>query len=84
VKLTERESVVFDLIAKGLTDREIADRLCVSIWTARKHRENLLEKFHFCKSTQLVIEYFSFHPDALKKTTRRATRIPARPVSWKY
>lgn len=69
MKISNRESTVFELIAKGLTDREIAEKLSISIATARKHRENVLGKFHFTKSAQLVVHYFRLHPDALKKTT---------------
>lgn len=84
MKLTERENIVFNLIAKGFTDREIADQLSVSISTARKHRENLLGKFHFSKSAQLVVEYFALFPDALKKTTDCAMMIRARLVKSRY
>lgn len=69
MKLTHREAEVFGLIASGLTDREIADRLFVSLTTARKHRENVLAKLGCTKSAQLVVRYFALSPDALKKTT---------------
>ncbi|CAB3746272.1 hypothetical protein LMG29660_00151 [Burkholderia puraquae] len=68
MKLTAREIVVLGLIAQGLTDREIAVELAVSVYTARKHRENLLNKFGFKKSAQLTMRYFILFPDVLKKT----------------
>jgi len=68
LNISTRENTVFELIAKGLTDREVANHLSISIATARKHRENLLGKFHFTKSSQLATHYFRLNPDALKKT----------------
>ncbi|BAX61815.1 hypothetical protein BSFP_046820 [Burkholderia stabilis] len=64
------------LVAKGLTDREIAAELAFSVSTARKHRENLLNKFGFRKSAQLTVSYFILFPDVLKKTTPRV--VPTR------
>ncbi|WP_197706772.1 response regulator transcription factor [Burkholderia stabilis] len=76
MKLTTREAVVLGLVAKGLTDREIAAELAFSVSTARKHRENLLNKFGFRKSAQLTVSYFILFPDVLKKTTPRV--VPTR------
>jgi predicted ATPase/DNA-binding CsgD family transcriptional regulator len=42
--LTAREREVLQLVAAGLTDREIADRLFISHGTARTHVGNILEK----------------------------------------
>lgn len=69
MNISNRENAVFEMIAKGLTDREVANKLSISIATARKHRENVLGKFHFTKSAQLATHYFRLHPGALKKTT---------------
>lgn len=44
IALTSRERQVLALIARGLTTREVAGRLNVSFATARKHRENLMQK----------------------------------------
>lgn len=43
-ELTGREWQVFQLMAKGRTTREIADLLCVSIYTARNHIATILRK----------------------------------------
>lgn len=58
MRLTAREQTVFSLIAQGLSDRQIAEDLAISLSTARKHRENLLAKFQVRKSAQLVARYF--------------------------
>lgn len=43
--LTHREKEVLQLIASGLTNQEIADRLFIGITTVETHRKNLLQKF---------------------------------------
>ncbi|WP_461054922.1 helix-turn-helix transcriptional regulator [Spirosoma arcticum] len=42
--LTAREVEVVQLIKKGLSSKEIADRLCISVNTVRNHRSNLFRK----------------------------------------
>lgn len=54
-ELTARETEVLNLICKGLTNNEIADRLRVSKRTIDKHRENLLLKTHSGNTANLVV-----------------------------
>lgn len=42
--LTERESQVIDLLAQGLTNREIAEQLFLSISSIKKHLESIYSK----------------------------------------
>jgi DNA-binding CsgD family transcriptional regulator len=42
--LTEREEEVFHLLARRLSDKEIADELCISARTVNRHVSNLLAK----------------------------------------
>lgn len=44
VSLSERETEVLKLIIKGLTNKEIADRLFISIHTVISHRKNISKK----------------------------------------
>ncbi|MGB8193517.1 MAG: response regulator transcription factor [Chitinophagaceae bacterium] len=44
--LTSREKEVLDLIAEGMTNNEIAQKLFVSVTTVDTHRKNLLAKFN--------------------------------------
>jgi DNA-binding NarL/FixJ family response regulator len=67
MRLTVQEVRVLSLIAQGLTDHEIADRLSVAYSTARKHRENLLRKLHASKSTALVAHHFALNHGKEKK-----------------
>ncbi len=44
VDLTPREREVLDLIAEGLTNREIADRLYIEVGTVKNHVHSILQK----------------------------------------
>jgi DNA-binding CsgD family transcriptional regulator len=57
--LTRREREVVALIARGLSNREIADALFVSERTAEKHVEHALAKLSFSSRTQLATWYVS-------------------------
>lgn len=55
LKLTKREKQILELICQGLTNNEIADKLCLSPRTVDGHRANLLDKTN-CKNTaELVV-----------------------------
>ncbi len=47
--LTQREQDVLCLVAEGATDKEIADRLCISIHTVKSHMRNILSKLHISR-----------------------------------
>jgi len=53
--ITKRESEILKLIADGLTNQEIADRLFISVFTVDSHRKNLLLKFN-AKNTATLIK----------------------------
>lgn len=46
-QLSSREAEIVQLIADGLTNKEIADRLYISIHTIRTHRKNIIKKLGF-------------------------------------
>lgn len=52
--LTRREKEVLELVADGLTNQEIADKLFIGVSTIDTHRKNLLLKFGV-KNTALLI-----------------------------
>lgn len=52
--LTSREREVALMIAEGLTSRQIADRLCVSLKTVESHRYRIFKKLNIRRSAQLV------------------------------
>jgi NarL family two-component system response regulator LiaR len=53
--LTEREMEVLKLVAQGLPNQEIAERLVVSERTARTHVSNILGKLHLANRTQAAL-----------------------------
>lgn len=53
--LTERENEVLTLVAKGLSNHDIADRLIISERTVGSHVSNILSKLHLANRTQAAI-----------------------------
>ncbi|MFE5703483.1 protein kinase [Rhodococcus koreensis] len=53
-RLTKRERQVADLIAEGLTNQAIAERLVISPRTAQGHVEHILAKLGFTSRTQVA------------------------------
>lgn len=53
-ELTPREQEVLTLIAEGLSNNEIADRLVISAKTVDRHRENLMRKLNLHNRVDLV------------------------------
>ena len=54
-EFTERELEVLRLLAEGLTDREIADRLHLGVTTVRYHVNNLIGKTGHSSRTELAV-----------------------------
>lgn len=52
--LTRREKEVLQLIARGLTNKEIAQALFVSLNTVDSHRKNLMHKFEVMNAASLI------------------------------
>jgi DNA-binding NarL/FixJ family response regulator len=56
--VTKREQEVLELVAEGMANREIAEKLGISARTAQKHLENLFKKFSVHDRTELVAHAF--------------------------
>jgi non-specific serine/threonine protein kinase len=65
--LTARELEVAGLVARGCTNREIADRLCLSVRTVEVHVDHILTKLGFNTRTQLA--RWAYDTNVVPKTT---------------
>jgi len=63
-RLTDREIEVFRLIGSGLSMKEIADKLCLSVKTIEAHREHIKEKLNLKNSAELLRFAIRNSPDA--------------------
>ena len=54
--LTRREQEILVLIAEGLTNPEMAEKLFVSPWTVDSHRKSIMTKLN-TKNTALLVKY---------------------------
>ncbi|MCS7091158.1 MAG: response regulator transcription factor [Verrucomicrobiota bacterium] len=59
VSLSAREKEVLLLLAKGYANKEIADRLKVSVETVRSHLKHIYEKLHVRSRAEAVARYMS-------------------------
>jgi DNA-binding NarL/FixJ family response regulator len=59
VHLSPREEMVLDCLAKGLTYKQIADQLGISIDTIRTYLRRVYEKLHVQSRTEAVAKYLS-------------------------
>ncbi len=57
VHLTKRETEVLDLLAEGIGNKEIADRLGLSTETVRAYLKTIYEKFHVRSRTEAALKY---------------------------
>lgn len=51
---TPREREIMSLVARGLSNREIAEILLISVLTVRTHRQNLMEKFSLRNAAEIT------------------------------
>jgi RNA polymerase sigma factor (sigma-70 family) len=58
VKLTSREEEVLTLLSRGYSNKEIADRLSVSVETVRSHLKKIYERMHVRSRTEAVALFF--------------------------
>lgn len=54
-QLSQREREIVGCIAKGMTSKEIADKLCLSVHTVTTHRRNITSKLQIHTSAGLTI-----------------------------
>jgi two-component system response regulator NreC len=52
--LTDREQQVLKMIAEGMMNKEIAEKLSISVRTVERHRENIMAKLNLHTRAELV------------------------------
>jgi DNA-binding NarL/FixJ family response regulator len=57
VKLTERENEILSFLSKGFANKEIADKLQISVPTVRTHLRHIYEKLHVRSRTEAIVKY---------------------------
>lgn len=55
--LSAREREVLDLVVHGLSNKEIVDRLSISIESVRWHLRNIYQKLHVHSRTEVLMKY---------------------------
>ncbi len=60
-KLSSKESEILELIAEGLTTKEIADKLFISTRTVETHRANMIKKLEVKNSAELIRKAIALH-----------------------
>jgi DNA-binding NarL/FixJ family response regulator len=62
--LSAREEEVLVLLSRGYSNKEIADRLELSVDTVRSHLKHIYEKMHVRSRTEAVARYMASNPGA--------------------
>lgn len=57
VKLSKRETEILELLCEGLANKEIADRLDISVETVRVHLKHVYEKLHVRSRTEAAMKF---------------------------
>lgn len=56
-RLTEREEEILAYLSKGYANKEIGDKLSVSVATVRTHLRHIYEKLHVRSRTEAVVKF---------------------------
>ena len=73
VKMTKREREVIGLLAEGLSNKEIGQKIHVSTFTVKSHIHNIMEKLAL--HTRLEIANYSYTGEALKTIAKSISTI---------
>lgn len=57
VKLSKRETEILERLCEGLANKEIADRLDISVETVRVHLKHVYEKLHVRSRTEAAMKF---------------------------
>ena len=73
VKMTKREKEVIAFLGEGLTNKEIAQKLRVSVFTIKSHIHNIMEKLAL--HSRLEIAKYSYSGETLKTVAKSISMI---------
>ena len=54
--LSERETEMLELLATGMSNKEIAERLCLSLRTVKAHMSNIFTKMNVASRSEALVE----------------------------
>jgi DNA-binding NarL/FixJ family response regulator len=57
IRLTNREEEILSCLAEGYSDKELAEKLGITVPTVRTHLSHIYEKLHVQSRTEAVIKY---------------------------
>lgn len=61
VELTKQELCILELVAQGLINKEIAQKLNISTATTKAHLESIYKKLNVHNRVQAVVKAISYH-----------------------
>ncbi len=79
--LTRREREVAELVATGLTSREIAERFYLSERTVQNHVQHILTKLNLSNRSQIAV-WVTVHKLSMRNERFRGCPTSSRSVSW--
>ena len=56
-EISTRETQVLELLARGWSDKEIANELAISVWTVHSHLKRIFGKFGVRTRTEAVVRH---------------------------
>lgn len=68
-QLSRRELEILELVARGLSNKEVSNSLGISIGTVRIHLGHIYEKLHVRCRTEAAAKYFRAQPAGATKAT---------------
>lgn len=57
MNITKREHEVVELLSQGLTARQIAEKLYLSVLTVENHKKNIMRKLN-CHNSASIVSYY--------------------------
>jgi DNA-binding NarL/FixJ family response regulator len=57
IKLTDRENEILSFLSKGFANKEIADKMNISVPTVRTHLRHIYEKLHVRSRTEAILKH---------------------------